>query len=69
MLTLPAAGVKMASSLGRASSTSSGPRQKTGLMVVAFTALTSQLHHRTSFSLIHPSQLQVTRLPGNQILH
>lgn len=62
MLMLHAAGVKIATSLGRAFSTSSGPHQKADLITVAFTALTAQLHHRTSLSLIHASQLQMTRL-------
>lgn len=62
MLMLHAAGVKIATSLGRAFGTSSGPHQKADLITVAFTALTAQLHHRTSLSLIHASQLQMTRL-------
>lgn len=38
------------------------PQKKPGLIIWAFTVFISQLHHRTSLSLNHPSQLQVTRL-------
>ena len=38
------------------------PHKKPGLIIWAFTVFISQLHHRTSLSLNHPSQLQVTRL-------